>query len=218
MSGYTAYGKNGVKYTGSDKGYNSGYSAGVKSTTGTASASNILTGKTAWVNGSKITGTMKNYSSTIQTASTDASDQTKSCYRINGSNIEVVPAIGYWGTWNWAASCIKVPLVDVSGNSLSSVSHTYYNENNVNKGSWIDNQKIGFSATVGAKYIAAGAGDPGNYQNFKLENATLISNITAGDTPPNGSVFIRIILFKATSGWVVIDWGSNALSNVVKLT
>ena len=28
LSGYTAYGKNGVKYTGSDKGYNNGYSAG----------------------------------------------------------------------------------------------------------------------------------------------------------------------------------------------
>ena len=53
---------------------------------------------------------MKNWSSTIQTATTDASNQSKSCYRKNGANLEVVPAIGYWGTWNWNASCIRVPL------------------------------------------------------------------------------------------------------------
>ena len=79
-------------------------------TSGTATAENILTGKTAWVNGSKISGTMKNYSSSIQIATTDASDKTKSCYRKNGENLEIVPAAGYWGEWNWAVSCIRVPL------------------------------------------------------------------------------------------------------------
>ena len=58
---------------------------------------------------------MKNWSSTIQTATTSASDQTKSCYRINNEYIEVVPAIGYWGLWDWSKSCIKVPMVSASG-------------------------------------------------------------------------------------------------------
>ena len=78
---------------------------------GTANAGQILTGYTATsTNGIKISGTMKNYSSTIQTATTPISDQTKSCYRKNGTNLEVVPAIGYWGLWDWTKSCIKVPL------------------------------------------------------------------------------------------------------------
>ena len=83
-------------------------------TSATAAASDILSGKTAWVSGSKRTGTMANRSSTIQTATTDASNQSKSCYRLNGSNIEIVPAIGYWGTWDWGSSCIRVPINNVA--------------------------------------------------------------------------------------------------------
>ena len=165
-----------------------------------------------------MSGTMKNYSSSIQTATTDASNQTKSCYRLNGSNIEVVPAIGYWGTWDWGKSCIRVPLKDVSGTKLSGISNIHYDGNNNSKGNWIDTQKIGFTATVGSKYVAACAGDPGNFQKFNVSGASIIGNITAGDTPPNGSVFIRIILIKATATWVVIDWGDSGLGTVALLT
>ena len=78
-------------------------------------AAYLVSGQTAYgKNGTKYSGTMKNYSSSIQYATTDASNQAKSCYRINGSNIDVVPAIGYWGNWNWDKSCIKVPLSGVS--------------------------------------------------------------------------------------------------------
>ena len=77
---------------------------------GTANAAQVLTGYTfSSANGSNISGTMKNYSSSIQTATTSTSDQTKSCYRINNGYMEVVPAIGYWGLWDWSKSCIKVP-------------------------------------------------------------------------------------------------------------
>ena len=82
----------------------------IKGSLGTAGTGNVLTGHSfTSQNGIKLSGSMRNYSSAIQTATTSATDQTKSCYRLNGSYIEVVPAIGYWGTWNWSASCIKVP-------------------------------------------------------------------------------------------------------------
>jgi uncharacterized protein (UPF0333 family) len=81
-------------------------------TSGTASAKDILIGKTAWVNGSKKTGTMKNYTNVQQTATTETGDQTKSCYRINGDNIQVVPAVGYWGSWDFS-KCINIPKTSI---------------------------------------------------------------------------------------------------------
>lgn len=81
-------------------------------TSGTASAGHILTGKTAWVNGAKVTGTMKDYSNVQQTATTSTSDQTKSCYVNDGTNIKVVPAIGFWGSWTFN-KCINIPLSDI---------------------------------------------------------------------------------------------------------
>ena len=87
-------------------------------TSATASAGNILTGKTAWVNGKKLTGSMKDYSSAKQTATTSTSDQTKSCYWARDGYIDIVPAIGYWGSWNWDKSYIRVP-------ASSSLKHTY---------------------------------------------------------------------------------------------
>ena len=77
-------------------------------TSGTAAASDILSGKTAWVSGSKRTGTMKNYSNVIQTATTNTNNQSASCYQVRDGYIAVVPAIGYWGSWNFD-KCIRVP-------------------------------------------------------------------------------------------------------------
>ena len=77
-------------------------------TSGTASASDILSGKTAWVSGSKRTGTMKNYSNVIQNATTDTNNQSASCYQVRDGYIAVVPAIGYWGSWDFN-KCIRVP-------------------------------------------------------------------------------------------------------------
>ena len=163
LSGQTAYGKNGTKYTGTmanrgavsasittsggsytiPAGYHNGSGKITGPTLGGLIGSNVnltnaaylVSGQTAYgKNGTKYSGTMKNYSSSIQYATTDASNQAKSCYRINGSNIDVVPAIGYWGNWNWDQSCIKVPLsAATSGirtNTFSySVHTTNYNYN-----------------------------------------------------------------------------------------
>ena len=95
--------------------------ATIKGSLGTATTGNVLSGTTfTSTNGIKLTGTMANRSSTIQTATTNTSNTSASCYRINGSNIEVVPAIGYWGTWDWTKSCIKIPTTA----TLKSVTYT----------------------------------------------------------------------------------------------
>ena len=82
-----------------------------KSNFGTATAAQVLSGATfTSTAGLKSTGSMKNWSKSIQTATTSTADQSKSCYRISNGNIEVVPAIGYWGMWDWNQSCIRVPI------------------------------------------------------------------------------------------------------------
>ena len=92
-----------------------------------AGAGQILSGYTAYVNGNKLTGTMANRSSTIQTATTNTSNTSASCYRVNGSNVEIVPALGYWGTWDWSKSCIKIPVSDITNlKGLKGTTGTFY--------------------------------------------------------------------------------------------
>lgn len=96
-----------------------------KSGFGNAYTSGVLKGLTFTSSAGLLAkGTMSDFRNVIQTATTDASNQQKSCYRINGGYIEVVPAIGYWGTWNWGASCIKIPV-----STASSVAATYSGQN-----------------------------------------------------------------------------------------
>ena len=74
---------------------------------------------------------------------------------------------------------------------------------------------LNLSCTVGHIYVAAMAGDPGNYQNFAITGGTILSNLTTGDTPPSGSKFARLVLFKATSTTVTIDWGATNANAIV---
>ena len=142
LSGSTAYGKNGTKYTGSmvnrgawkgsisssggsctiPTGYHSGsgkvtgptLSGLIGSSVNLTSGGNMLSGTTAYgKNGTKYSGSIATRNG-IQTATTDAGNQSKSCYRLNGSNIEVVPAIGYWNVWDWDKSCIRIPIGNVA--------------------------------------------------------------------------------------------------------
>lgn len=82
---------------------------------GGAATSSVLSGQTfTSSNGLKQTGTMANWSNTIQTASTSTPSGKSagqfSLYRVNGSNIEVIPAYGYYGAWDWSKEIIKVPV------------------------------------------------------------------------------------------------------------
>ena len=62
--------------------------------------------------------------------------------------------------------------------------------------------------TSGRDYIVSHGGDPGQYQNFSVSGATILSNITGGDTPPNGTYFGRMCLFRATGSSVTVNLGS----------
>ena len=48
-------------------------------------------------------------SDTIQTCTSDTTNDNASCYRINGGDIEIIPAKGLWYNWDWAKSCVKIP-------------------------------------------------------------------------------------------------------------
>lgn len=75
-----------------------------------------------------------NYSESIQTAITDTSNNRASCYRINGEYVDIIPAIGYWGSWDWAKSCIQI-----NRNNLGAVKRF-----NVNSG-WNSEYQINFN-------------------------------------------------------------------------
>ncbi len=73
------------------------------------SGARMLSGYTAYgANGTKHSGSIINRSSTIQTVVADTSDTNKSIYWINGTNLWIIPAVGYWGTWDWNTSRIQI--------------------------------------------------------------------------------------------------------------
>ena len=134
------------------------------------------------------------------------------------------------GNLNWSGSntTYSVPAGYYSGGTLDSRTsyNNGYNAGNsagqIAKRNSITLQKIGpsdddvtinpysFGTTSGRCYVAAMAGDPGQFQNFSISGATLLSNIYAGDTPPNGTEFVRMITFRATGGSVTITWNTGS--------
>ena len=134
------------------------------------------------------------------------------------------------GNLNWSGSntTYSVPAGYYSGGTLDSRTsyNNGYNAGNsagqIAKRNNITLQKIGpsdndvtinpysFGTTSGRCYVAAMAGDPGQFQNFSISGATLLSNIYAGDTPPNGTEFVRMITFRATGGSVTITWNTGS--------
>lgn len=130
-----------------------------RSSYGDAAAGNILSGKTALINGSKVTGTMTNLSNTIQTATTSTADRTKSAYKWE-SGIVIAPGNGYWGNWDWGQSAIKVPAADFGGAAASSVlsGQTFTSSNGMKiTGTMANNGAINGTVSVGSTYtIPAG--------------------------------------------------------------
>lgn len=131
LSGVTAYGRNGTKYTGSHVCRTLAQLVG--SNVNLDNNAGLLSGYTAYgKNGVKYTGNIANLSSTIDNASINAGDQSHSCYRINGGVIEVVPRRGYWGNWNWEESCIRIPKT--AGITLANGTLTMWDNGTVNIG------------------------------------------------------------------------------------
>ena len=124
----------------------------LKSKLGTASQSSVLSGYTfSSSSGVQVTGSMTNYSNTIQTATASGIDASKSCYRINSGYIEISPARGYWGWTAWDKSCIKIPVstatavttaIEYSGSNILTKTD---NDNGAISGTYVSKTYINFA-------------------------------------------------------------------------
>ena len=181
----------------------------IKSSLGTANTGQVLSGYTfTSQNGIKLSGSMANRSSTIQTATTDTSNQSKSCYRINGSNIEVVPAVGYWGNWDWTKSCIRVPASSVA--NISDISAFTWTTD------WYEISSITKSGSLsGGIYVVVNNTYGASYMSTSFTNATVITTINK--TGHNGNYpYTRVYLIRVSSTTTVKTVSSkpsNAYSN-----
>ena len=124
----------------------------------TATASQILSGKTAYVNGSKITGTMTNKSGTTTTASTVTESGTNALISI--------PSNGYYST----SSKISVPIETIK-NEVSSLGNVI-----------ILNEKSGSTITYDIKSLY-----PSLYQKLSTSNFYLGVSYTVGYPYTNDS-------------------------------
>ena len=174
-----------------------------------ATAAQILSGFTAWIKGNKVTGSMPNRGALNWSGSNTTYSVPAGCY--SGGTLDSRPSYN-------AGVAAADNRVNTNSQSYKSGYNAGVSAGQTSKRDSITLSKIGpaddnvtletytFSATVGRCYVAAMGGDPGNFQNFTISGATLLSNIYAGDTPPNGTEFVRMITFRATSSSVTIKW------------
>ena len=199
-------------------------------TSANAAAGHILSGKTAFVNGGKVTGSMPNRGALNWSGSNTTYPVPAGYY--SGGTLDSRPSYNAGVTAadnraNANSTNYKTGYnagVAVADNRTNTNSANYkagynagvaagkstqYNAASLSKVTSGNAQSLSFSATAGI-YIAAMAGDPGHYEQFSVSGATVVSNIGEGDNiPPNGSRFGRIILLKVTSNTsVTINWGA----------
>ena len=126
-------------------------------TSATATAAQILTGKTAWVNGSKITGTMPSYTSGSQSVTTSGKwgfDTTYGAWTY-------IPNNGYYSTGHWT----NIPWNTIKGNlgtttagnvlagqTFSSSSGLKQTGTMTNRGAWTSAPTTSTKVTIPAGY------------------------------------------------------------------
>lgn len=84
----------------------------------TAGAGDVIAGKVIVdASGNEVTGTITDHSNQIYTISAGGAESQKTTggFRLNGNNLEVIPGIGYWGSWSWTKSHLKI-----AGSTLAS--------------------------------------------------------------------------------------------------
>lgn len=192
---------------------------GTLALTGDATAGNVLTGKTFYSNNpkSKLTGTMPN----------------RGNLNWSGNNTTASVAAGYYtgGTLDSRPSYNSGRTQgrnDVTGSpgSYGLYTKSQY-DNNYNSGynngksaaypanwAWIaasgDRAELSFRSDGAGYWVGCMAGDPGHYENFSISGASeLVCNLSWGnDTPPSGSKFCRMIIFKTNGAQdVIVNWG-----------
>lgn len=95
--------------------------SGTATSDATATAAHILSGQTAWVNGSKLTGNMPNYSTTPTSIN---------AIRINNNRFEVAVAFGYHGQY-WDAGGYEYMSFDQVANAIG------LTPEKLKKGEWV---------------------------------------------------------------------------------
>ena len=136
-------------------------------TSATAVASNLLSGKTAYVNWNKITGTMANKSGATVSATTVTESGTNALISI--------PTAGYYDT----NSKLSVPINEISNKELSlTIKNNCQQSINGTIGSSVENTEIDVSNFTIA--VLSNVTATGNYNGYvrlySLDGATAISN------------------------------------------
>ena len=163
-------------------GYTTGGTVTVNSlashTSGTAVANNILSGKTAWVNGSKITGTIPSQGAATITPGTSAKTAIAAGRYANG-NITVA------GNSNLVAANIKkgVSIFGVTGTWEGYISSPLYLFNN---GTWSNLQTTGMTnATVSGNFLQLNRKSYGRLN--QLIDLTVYNYLKIEATVPNAT-------------------------------
>lgn len=146
-------------------------------TSATATAAQVLSGQTAWVNGSKLTGNMPNYSTTPTPI--DA-------IRINNNRFEVAVAAGYHG-YSWASNGYEYMSYGQVANAIG------LNPAKLKKGEWLCGVTGTFEGYVpGATDLYSYGNNIANFTKYSATNAIKFDTgqITLLGANPGGGGYV----------------------------
>lgn len=190
-------------------------------TSGTATKPDILSGKTAWVNGSKITGTMPNYGGT----STEEKYTATSSFSNYNGKLAIQPVLGYYNDYStitttipyYSGSNIEIPVTIITSSTGETIAQTsqkafqpgYYNgiinitavhKDSTNKVINIANAVPGYiSSKEGSLSIPTGYDYFAPNASYEIQSGS-ISNITYSADEDTGKITFSGGV--TTEGWV----------------